>query len=184
MENSKEIQKQISEYLDFLIKKIGLDLIYNFSFNEEKIIINFEGKDAKILTYKKFKILNDLQILLNIYLKTIKENVSIFLDSLNYKEERNTYIKNLAEKKARDVLITQKSYKFKPMNPYERRIIHMMFKDDEKLETISLGEEPNRCVIIKLKNSNDIYNLKEKNNFKKNGFSKKRSFGKTKRSLI
>ena len=37
------------------------------------------------------------------------------------------------------------------MNSYERRIIHSILSDDKYVYTESIGEEPNRCVVIKPK---------------------------------
>lgn len=185
LEKNKEIKERIENYLNLIIENLNLNLNFKISLEENKININFDGKDAKLLTLKNMKILNDIQTLLIIHIKDlIDSDIKLSLDALNYKKSRNEYIEKLAQNKAREVLLTQKSYRFKPMNPFERRIIHLMFKDNEKLETISVGEEPKRSVIIKIKNKKDIYNIEEKNNFKKNGFSRKKSFGKPKRSLI
>lgn len=178
----EKIKQEIKDYLNLIIFKLNLNLEYDIKEENNKININFEGQDAKILSYKNLKILNDIQTLLIIHLNNQK--LKIELDVLNYKKIKIEKIEKLANIKAKEVLQSKKLYKFKPMNPYERRKIHLIFKDDEKLETISQGEEPNRYIVLKLKNNDNIYNIEEKNNFKKNGFSRKKSFGKQKRSLI
>ena len=35
------------------------------------------------------------------------------------------------------------------MNSYERRIIHNALKDEKEISTVSIGEEPNRHIVIK-----------------------------------
>ena len=42
------------------------------------------------------------------------------------------------------------------MNPFERRIIHAELSDDAKVETESRGNEPNRYVVIKLKEKSSL----------------------------
>ena len=39
------------------------------------------------------------------------------------------------------------------MNSYERRIIHTALADHDKVITESYGNEPNRCIVVKLKNN-------------------------------
>ena len=40
------------------------------------------------------------------------------------------------------------------MNSYERRVVHSILANDKYVYTESIGEEPNRCVVIKLKEEN------------------------------
>ena len=58
---------------------------------------------------------------------------------------------SLAKKTAREVVNTKMEVKLDNMNSYERRIIHNTLSDNNKVITISEGEEPNRHIIIKLK---------------------------------
>ena len=57
----------------------------------------------------------------------------------------------LANRLANRVVKYKKSVTLEPMNPYERRIIHSTLQDHSKVETYSVGEEPNRKVVITLK---------------------------------
>ena len=60
-------------------------------------------------------------------------------------------IEYLAKKTAREVAKTKVEAKLDSMNSYERRIVHSILSEDKYVYTESIGEEPNRCVVIKPK---------------------------------
>ena len=57
----------------------------------------------------------------------------------------------MAKKVAREVAKTKFETKLDSMNSYERRIVHSTLANDKYVYTESVGEEPNRCVVIKPK---------------------------------
>ena len=74
------------------------------------------------------------------------------LDVGEYKLKQQKHLERLAHKLAREVAKTKVEVKLDPMNSYERRIIHNTLNDDRYVYTESFGEEPNRCVVIKIRN--------------------------------
>ena len=81
----------------------------------------------------------------------LKEPLSIILDVGNYKEKKAKSIAYLAKKLAREVYKTKVEAVMDSMNSYERRIVHETLADDKYVYTESIGEEPERKVVIKLK---------------------------------
>ena len=77
--------------------------------------------------------------------------VNILVDIENYKEKQNYYLEKNAKRIARDVTLSKVPVKLDPMNSYERRIVHNAVSKFEYIESVSEGEEPNRCVVIKYK---------------------------------
>ena len=74
------------------------------------------------------------------------------LDVGEYKLKQQKNLERMAHKLAREVAKTKVEVKLDPMNSYERRIIHNTLNDDRYVYTESFGEEPNRCVVIKIRN--------------------------------
>ncbi len=81
----------------------------------------------------------------------IGEYFKFQLDIGEYKAAREQKLEFLAKKIAREVVMTKVEAKLDPMNSYERRIVHNALSKFDYIETISEGEEPNRCVVIKYK---------------------------------
>ena len=73
------------------------------------------------------------------------------IDINSYKEKHEKSIEHLAKKIAREVAESKIPVKLDSMNSYERRIVHSILSDDKYVYTESIGEEPNRCVVIKPK---------------------------------
>ena len=72
------------------------------------------------------------------------EKISAFV--INYLDELLTSM-HLEVKN--DVKKTKNAVELDNMNSYERRIIHNALKDEKEISTISVGEEPNRHIVIK-----------------------------------
>ena len=72
----------------------------------------------------------------------------IVLDIENYRSKREESLKALAKRTADKVAKTKRYYKFEPMDPAERRIIHLALQDDERVTTLSKGEEPHRYLMV------------------------------------
>lgn len=75
------------------------------------------------------------------------------LDVSEYKVKQQKRLESLAKRVAREVAKSKIDAKLDPMNSYERRIVHNILTDDKYVYTESEGEEPNRCVVIKCRES-------------------------------
>lgn len=124
-------------------------IIKNISFNDKVYNVELDGKDIKYIIGEKGIALSSLEYLL----MSIEDfrHIKIFIDSNNYKEKRETILRELANKTAKTVIKTRRKVKLNPMTSRERKIIHEEISKIEGLETVSVGVEPKRCLIIKLK---------------------------------
>ena len=102
------------------------------------------GKNGKNLNALTFLIKQILQ-------KEIHYNYRFFLDVSDYKEKNDKHLEMLARKIAKEVKETKIEVKLDSMNSYERRIVHNALSNNKYVYTESVGEEPNRAVVIKPK---------------------------------
>ena len=117
---------------------------------ENRIEIKIFSDNNAILIGKNGKNMQALQtIIRQILKKDIKEKIHLIIDVENYKEKRIRNLEILAKKTAREVAKTKVETKLDSMNSYERRIIHNILNDNKYVYTESMGEEPNRYVVIK-----------------------------------
>ena len=72
----------------------------------------------------------------------------VTIDIGNYREKREQALIGLAKKVAGQAARTGRRTSLEPMNPYERRIIHIALRDDDRVETVSEGEGPSRHVVV------------------------------------
>lgn len=78
------------------------------------------------------------------------ENIQFLLDINDYQAKRIEELKNIAKMAAQRVRYFKKEIEMEPMTSYERRIIHSALSEYPDIITESLGEEPERRVVIKL----------------------------------
>lgn len=111
--------------------------------------INIKTESGKILIGPNGNILKDLELIIRLLAQRSNINKKINLDINGYRKYREEQLKKLAKETAHKVMITKNPIKLPPMNAYERRIIHMELAINPNVTTESVGEEPNRYLIVK-----------------------------------
>lgn len=141
-------------FLEEIFRAMGMDLLIEkfISRKDEEIILKIHGDGIGVLIGKHGQTLDALQYLTNLAGNRGRKNWSrIILDAENYRERRRETLERLARNLADRVKRTRKKAMLEPMNPYERKIVHMSLQNDPAVTTYSEGEEPYRKVVIDLK---------------------------------
>ncbi|MEE1042370.1 MAG: R3H domain-containing nucleic acid-binding protein, partial [Clostridia bacterium] len=95
-----------------------------------------------------------IQYLVNLYVNKDRHGddyCRITVDTENYRARREETLKKLANSMANKAVKYRKDMSLEPMNPYERRIIHSALQNHKYVKTKSVGEEPNRRIVVTLK---------------------------------
>ena len=151
-EQNKAVQN-IEQFLKELKNGLPEDTEYKIEKSEKYINVTLNSKNLGFLIGYRGGTLYAMQnILSSIAGKDIQNKVRVILDIEGYKEKREKTLEDLAEKVAKTVIKTRKSVKLEPMQAYERKIIHSKLQQNDKVETTSIGEEPNRRIVVSLKN--------------------------------
>lgn len=153
-EESENIaEENVKKFLDDFISKLPTnDLKYEIKRDKSDLLVNITGEDTGYLIGYRGNVLNSIQVILNnIANKGINERVRILLNIGGYKEKREKDLKELADKIAGTVIRKRKAITLEPMSSYERKIIHSRLQENTKVETHSIGEEPNRRIVVSLK---------------------------------
>lgn len=150
--NYNDIIDYTKELINEITKLMELNVNLEVRRREENITIKIFSDHNAVLIGKNGYTIQALQtIIRQIIYNEINYNLSIILDVENYKEKKIKNIEYLAKKTAREVAKTKIEAKLDSMNSYERRIVHSILADDKYVYTESIGEEPDRCVVIKPK---------------------------------
>ncbi len=108
--------------------------------------------DRGILIGKHGQTLDSLQYLTNLVAnKNTTERIRVIIDVEDYRDRRVETLTRLAVRLAEKVKRTGERVALEPMNPHERKIIHMALQSDRRVVTLSEGDEPFRHVVIELK---------------------------------
>ena len=114
----------------------------------EEGILNLTGIDAGIIIGKYGETLKALEYLLNLVSREIGPSRPIRLDSDGYRERREQNLKRVALSTAREAVRRHRLVTMEPMTSWERRVVHIALKEHPEVETRSIGDEPQRRVVI------------------------------------
>lgn len=107
---------------------------------EGKLMVDLESEFAGYIIGKHGRTLEALQFMTNLVVEKITgEQPKILLDIENYRDRRAQHLMEIAKKTGEYVLKTGKSRLLDPLNPYERRLVHMALQDNEHVKTESEG---------------------------------------------
>ena len=138
------------DYLQKIFKGMGLDEVaIEVKETESGAALILSGEGLGVLIGRRGETLDSLQYLAGLVANRMEgDYFRITLDSNSYREKREKTLESLAKKLAGQVARTGRNMTLEPMNPYERRIIHATVQGIEGVTSSSIGEEPNRRVVI------------------------------------
>ena len=148
-QNLEEIKKITKDFFKKTTFEVEIEFL---PLQELTLPINLKTDEPQILIGEGGQTLVEIQHLLKTILKRkIQEPFFIDLDINGYKKKKIEYLKELAKSVADEVALTKKEKSLAPMPAYERRIIHLELAGRQDVTTESIGQEPERRVIIRLR---------------------------------
>ena len=107
---------------------------------DNKIHVELSSPQAGHIIGRKGKTLESLQALVNTMVeKFLEKPVGIILNIENYREKRQNMLEQMSRRMADQVIEKGRSRITEPLNPYERRIVHLTLEDHDKVTTESIG---------------------------------------------
>jgi spoIIIJ-associated protein len=123
-----------------LLHGLGLDLEARARDAETTIEIDLSGSDRDLMLDHRGEALNALQYLLNRVVYRGRIGKKIHLDSQGYRQSREDEIVEVARRTAEGVLARGQESLLSPLNPYERRLVHIALGEMEGIGTRSVGD--------------------------------------------
>ncbi len=160
--NEEEILEILDEQLDYIADtaiaalqgilkyfNVGEVTIDEYEGDEGELILDITGDDLAVLIGRHGKTLDALQFLVSaITVRTIGFRYPVVIDVEGYKSRQRQKLESIARSSANRAASQHRSVKLRPMTPYERRLVHIALRDDERVETASEGEGSARHVVI------------------------------------
>ena len=118
--------------------------------DEGEIILDVVGDNLSPLIGRHGRTLDALQFLVSsIVCRKLGFRIPVTVDVEGYKNRRREKIEAMAESSAARAIRQHGEVHLRPMSAYERRIVHIALKDNDKVETFSEGVDPGRYVVIR-----------------------------------
>lgn len=137
------------EALERILSLIPVEATISAQQIDHTINLNIDGDKSGLLIGRKGKTLDALQFIVNkIVNKSLDKKVRVLVDSENYRQRRKESLIQLALRMGDKAKRIKKPVTTTPLNPHERRIVHLALKENGNLETKSRGEGLLKKVMI------------------------------------
>ena len=150
--NYNDLVDFIKENIIEITKLMGMSVNLEVRRRDDNITIKLFSDHNAVIIGRNGSTIEALQTIIRQMVHNETKNfIGVILDVENYKDKKIKNLEYLAKKVAKEVKETKVETKLDSMNSYERRIVHSALSNNKYVYTESVGEEPNRCVVIKPK---------------------------------
>jgi len=147
-----DAESEATKFLSDIFDAMGISVDIRASVDGNNIAVELAGDNMGVIIGRRGETLDALQYLTSLAInKTSEEYYRVSIDTENYRAEREAALISLAKRLASKAKRNRRSVSLEPMNAYERKVIHTALQDDNEISTYSLGDEPNRKVVITVK---------------------------------
>jgi spoIIIJ-associated protein len=144
----KEILEELMRHLGFSVR-VEVETGDTSRLN---VVADGDREALGSLIGRKGERLSALQHLVNLMLsRRMGEWTRVLVDVEDYRGRRERQLRDLATRAAARVVETGKMLQLEPMPALERRWIHLALRDNPDVVTQSIGEEPNRRIVVLLR---------------------------------
>jgi spoIIIJ-associated protein len=146
----EEDTERAGDFLEGLLDALDVDGDITTWVDEVGGHIDLEGTDLDVLVGSNGETLDALQELTRLaVLRQSKRRVRLLIDINGFRSRQREQLTAMVQTKVEQVIRTREDHEFQPMTPAERKVVHDAVAAMEGVRTESLGEEPNRRVVIR-----------------------------------
>lgn len=138
------------EIVKGLLEDLGVEAtIEEYEGDDDEIILDIVGADLGILIGRHGKTLDALQtIVTTMVRRRLGEYHPILVDVEGYRSRRKAKLEDIARSAADRASRQGRNVQLRPMSSYERKVVHIALRDDQRVVTESEGDEPYRAVVV------------------------------------
>jgi spoIIIJ-associated protein len=142
---------RIVEFLDRVIAALGIDATVAVEETADGPRLNLTGDDAELLVRHRGEPLKALQhIVDSTYGRSMAGDKRVFVDALEYRKGKDIELRQMAKFLAQKAKESGMDQQLGPLNPYERRIVHLAVAEIPGVATESIGDAFSKTVLISL----------------------------------
>ena len=132
-----------------VVGALGLRASVDIEENNEEIRATVNGDDLGLLIGRHGATIDALQHLaMRAAFHSSADHKAVVVDAAGYRERREAALRRAADRAVEDALSLGRAVGLEPMNPQERRIVHVYLRDRTDVQTHSEGDEPERRLVV------------------------------------
>ncbi len=145
----EDVTRPIVEFLDRVTHALGIKAAVEIEQTDEGPRLNLDGADVELLVRHRGEPLKALQHVVDTaFGRRLAGNKRVFIDALHYRKGKDAELRLMARLLAEKASTTGLDQQLGPLNPYERRIVHMAAAEVPGVTTESIGDAFSKTVLI------------------------------------
>jgi spoIIIJ-associated protein len=146
--------REIADFVQAVVDAMGMALTARVEETPEATRINLEGEDGGILIRRGGEGLQALQhIVATTFRKQLGEDHRIVIDCNGFRRDKDAELRQMALYMAERARSSGVPQEMGPLNPYERRVVHLAIAEDPRVSSESIGDAFMKTVIISVRSS-------------------------------
>lgn len=143
---------EISAFVEKIVSTMGLSLTAEAEEMPDGLRINLNGEDGALLTRRQGEALSALQhIVAAVFRQDADERRRLVVDCQGFRKSKDAELKQMAKFMAEKARDSGHAQEIGPLNPYERRIVHLAVSEVDRVSSESIGDAFEKTVIISVK---------------------------------
>ena len=146
---TNDATQPVIEFLERFTAALGVKTLTTVEYTQDGARINIGGEEAEILVRHRGEPLKALQLVVDMaYGRTLPDDKRLFVDALEYRKGKDLELRQMAKLLAEKAKETGIDQQLGPLNPYERRLVHMAVAEVPGASTESVGDAFSKTVLI------------------------------------
>ncbi|HEY6614363.1 MAG TPA: R3H domain-containing nucleic acid-binding protein [Vicinamibacterales bacterium] len=146
---NETLTKQIADFVQSVVSAMGVVLTVTIEESPEGTRINLEGEDGGVLIRRGGEGLQALQhVVATAFRRQLGDDTRVVVDCNGFRRDKDAEIKQMARFMAEKARSSGMAQEMGPLNPYERRIVHIAIAEDPTVNSESIGDAFMKTVII------------------------------------
>jgi spoIIIJ-associated protein len=142
----------IVDFLRRFVAAMGIETAIDVEETADGPRINLSGEQAEILVRHRGEPLKALQHVVDMaYGRDLEDGRRVFVDALAYRKGKDVELQQMAKFLAEKVKQTGQDQEIGPLNPYERRLVHLAVAEVPGVTTESIGDAFSKTVHLSLR---------------------------------
>jgi spoIIIJ-associated protein len=147
-----DLTTQIADFVQSVVNAMGATLSVNIEETPEGARINLDGEDGGVLVRRGGEGLQALQhVVATAFRKQLGDDNRIVIDCNGFRKDKDAELRQMAQFIAEKARSSGMPQEMGPLNPYERRIVHLAIAEDPTVTSESIGDAFMKTVIIATK---------------------------------
>jgi spoIIIJ-associated protein len=143
---------QIVDFMNRVTAALGIQTPVDVEQTDDGPRFNLSGEEAELLARHRGEPIKALQHVVDMaFGRDLEDGKRVFVDALAYRKGKDVELRHMAKFLAEKTRETGVDQQLGPLNPYERRIVHMAVAEVAGVTTESVGDAFSKTVLISVR---------------------------------